>query len=234
MSDNLALDQEDFFHRLRADEALADVEILLQRKGVTESDIQTALNVLNSRGGLSGAVAIVLMPELANDAAQTPAARYIVKATVQVIEQPLVNLGPSGTGLSAERIAERVRQLLHFFATGRGGTYTFESMAPLPVADGQISYGVSFRRMGGDDVVTKADTPILSARSGAAPQTITITTTTAGATIYFTLDGSYPCSANAAALIYSSPVTISTPTTLRAAAEASGMQPSNIALGSYT
>jgi formylglycine-generating enzyme required for sulfatase activity len=62
-------------------------------------------------------------------------------------------------------------------------------------------------------------------------QNIEITTTTPGATIYYTTDGSEP---NQNAHLYSSPVPLSVNTTLKARAYKTGWTASNITSGSYT
>ncbi len=60
-------------------------------------------------------------------------------------------------------------------------------------------------------------TPLFSPAGGLyfSPQTVTISTTTAGASIYYTTDGSTPTSAST---LYSAPITISSTTTLKAIA----------------
>jgi len=63
-------------------------------------------------------------------------------------------------------------------------------------------------------------------------QTVTIATTTSGATIRYTTDGSTPSQTNGT--VYSSPVTVSTTTTLQAIAYESGYTNSSIATAAYT
>jgi hypothetical protein len=229
MSDALELDQEDFFGRVLASPDLAEVATLLQRKGVTQSDIDTALSVLNERSGKIGACIVVLMPSLVSQSPNSPGPLYNIRMTVQVIEQPLFNLGDTGTGLSAEQIAQHLRVLFHLFANGHGGTYVFDGMEPIAVADGQISYGVSFARKAGDGSAAKVATPEIAADAGTAPANITLTCATAGASIYYTTDGSsYPSSANANATLYTVPFAQATAATIRAVAEKSGLLPSNV------
>lgn len=229
MSDPLEIEQEDFYGRLLAVPALADIKILLQRKGVTESDIETALSVLNDRGaGKIGAVVIVLMPSLTPENPDSPGPLYLINAVVQVIEQPLFNLGASGTGVSAEQMAQSVRRSLHHFSTGYGSVYTFASMEPIPASEGQISYGVRFTRKAGDANTGRCAVPAISADPASAPATVTISCLTAGAAIYYTTDGSYPSSANAAATLYSAPFSVTEAATIRAAAEKTGLDQSSI------
>ena len=63
------------------------------------------------------------------------------------------------------------------------------------------------------------------------PQTVTINCATAGATIYYTTDGSIPTTNSS---VYSSPLTISETTTVKAMATKAGMNNSNVATATYT
>lgn len=142
MSDTLLQDQLDIAARLEADDMFSDLPVLVQRKGVTESDIELALSTLNTNSGKMGALLVVLMPALEPESPEAPGPRYRIISTVQVIEQPLFNLGDDGTGKSAEQLAERVRQLLHHAAFGRGSVWTFAGMEPVEQGEGKIAYGV--------------------------------------------------------------------------------------------
>jgi formylglycine-generating enzyme len=75
-------------------------------------------------------------------------------------------------------------------------------------------------------------TPVISPEGGiyTEPQEVTITSQTEGATIRYTLDGSDPSESSA---VYSSPVQISTTTTLKAKGFRSGWTPSEIASSIY-
>lgn len=234
MSDQLEQDQLDFYGRIKADEYFADIPVLLEAKGVTEADIDQALSTLQAVGGKIGVVVIVLMPSLAPDTSEASGPRHIPRLTVQVIDQPLFNLGDSGIGKSCSQVAERVRQICHRFRNGTGGTFTFAGQEPVPVDAGKNSYAVAFTRIGGDASVAKVSMPLASPASGAAPQTVTLTCATPSAVIRYTLDGSYPYAGNAAALIYSTPIAITTAKTLRAAATLTGYQPSDILTAIYT
>src|SRR5207249_8708058 len=61
--------------------------------------------------------------------------------------------------------------------------------------------------------------------------TVTMSTTTSGATIYYTTDGSTPTTASS---VYTVPVPLTTTTTLRAMAAASGMTNSSVTSATYT
>lgn len=226
--DQLEQDQRDFFGRLLSDPFLSDVKILLEEKGDIEADVLQALSVFNDRGGKIGACVVVLMPTLTGDSPDAPGPRSTVRMTVQVIDQPVVNLGAGGVGMSGSQIAERVRQVLHMFSTGRGNTYTFAAQDPIPVEAGKNSYGVAFTRLCADAPPPKVAAVSIALSSPSVPSTVTLSTVTAGAAIRYTLDGSYPGSGNPVAMLYEAPVAISAAVYLRAAAELAGHQPSNI------
>ena len=76
-------------------------------------------------------------------------------------------------------------------------------------------------------------TPTFSPAGGtyAEPQNVTISCTTAGATIHYTLDGTNPTTTSA---VYSSPIAISETTTVKAMGVKAGMDNSSIATATYT
>lgn len=77
-----------------------------------------------------------------------------------------------------------------------------------------------------------AATPTFSVPSGTyyAPQTVTFTDTTAGATIYYTTNGSTPTTNST---VYAGPITVSTTSTINAIAAASGYANSAVASATY-
>jgi len=83
------------------------------------------------------------------------------------------------------------------------------------------------------NVVAAVATPTFSPVGGvySTPQSVVISTTTAGATIRYTLDGTTPTASSA---IFSTPLTISGPTVLKAIAFKSGLPDSSIGTASYT
>lgn len=228
MSDQISQDQLDFYGRLQADPFFADVDVVLEAKGVTEAEVEDALVGWEAKGTKVGACVVVLMPSLTPESPDAPGPRFLVRLSVQVIEIPLINLGANGTGKSAAEIAEQVRRLCHHFAPGRGNVYTFAAQEPIAVQDGKVSYAVTFQRVGGDTLARKVATPTCSTTSATAPATVTLACATAGAAIHYTLDGSYPSPANPTALLYSTPVDVAAAATVRAAATLATWAQSNV------
>lgn len=227
--DQLEQDQNDFFYRISADEYFSDVKVLLESKGDIESDVSQALSVLLEKDSKIGACAVVLMPTLQPDSPNLPGPRSVVRMEIQVIDQPTFNLGETGTGKSASQIAERVRQICHHFASGRGAVYSFAGQSPIPTEPGKNSYGVAFTRLAGDCPVRKVSTPAIAASATVAPATITLTCATAGAAIYYTLDGSSPYPSNTSAALYATPIDVTVAALVRAAATLADHQPSDVA-----
>ncbi len=91
-------------------------------------------------------------------------------------------------------------------------------------------------RVGGFEALGESNavaTPTFSPAPGlfTSPVDVSISTTTADASIYYTLDGTEPSESST---IYTGPVTISTTTTIKARAYADDLDPSLVATGTYT
>ena len=86
--------------------------------------------------------------------------------------------------------------------------------------------------VGTETVLETVSVPAFSPSGGTyyEAQQVTITTTTANAEIYYTLDGSVPTRAS---MLYQNPVTVDRTTTLKAIAVSDGMYDSDVATASY-
>jgi hypothetical protein len=101
--------------------------------------------------------------------------------------------------------------------------HRFWSQADVAMANGM--YYVFF----GDTVSTPTFSP--EAGTYTSAQSVEISCATSGATIYYTTDGSTPTSAST---VYSAPIDVSSTTTIKAYATASGMNDSAVASATYT
>jgi hypothetical protein len=84
---------------------------------------------------------------------------------------------------------------------------------------------------------TLAATPAFSPAAGTYPstQTVTISDATAGAAIFYTLDGTTPnTAAGGSTLAYTGPISVATSTTVKAIATASGFSPSSVGSAAYS
>ena len=81
-------------------------------------------------------------------------------------------------------------------------------------------------------ITSQAATPTFSPAPGsyATTQTVSLSDSTPSSTIYYTLDGSTPTTGSS---VYSTPLTVSTTTTVKAISTASGFTQSNVASGTY-
>lgn len=123
---------------------------------------------------------------------------------------------------------------MRILCDGDGGTADFEMCMPVGYAGSMHDFGVT---VVGENVAAK---PVFSVADGTykTDQTVTITSATPDAKIYYTLDGKEPTVASG--MLYDGPVKVSVPeeTTaqvmLKAIAVKEGMQNSNVATANYT
>jgi hypothetical protein len=228
--------QTDIASRLEADEYFADIGVTLMRPRAElgfvqiQERVDQLINGLVTKAGKKGAAVLVLMPLADAPASDAPGPELMHTITVRVQELPIVNMGTSGTQKPAEEIALRVLQVLQFFTPGNGRCLVVDPQALTPTEqfDPKVTIDCRFRQQGGINPLAKVASPILTSSSAAAPGTVTITCATSGAAIYYTTDGSYPGSTNTAAHLYSAPFAQATSATIRAAAQKTALQGSDV------
>ena len=227
----LELDQLDIFARLQVDPFFSGgVPVLLELKGITERDILQRIQTANQQNGRVGTLAVVLMPELTADSPDAPGPRYTTIYEIQIIDFPILRRQTvGGAMISADECADRVRQILHRFNLGRGQTIYFAGQKVRPVPEGKVSYVCAFRKIGVDYPAVSVASVKITLTAG-YPATVTLTCATAGAAIWYTIDGSYPGSnpvASPNATLYTGPFVVQAAgVTIRAAAELSQYQQS--------
>jgi uncharacterized repeat protein (TIGR03803 family) len=102
-----------------------------------------------------------------------------------------------------------------------------ETIQAIAIASGHAASAVASAAYG---IQTATPTFSLAAGMYASTQTVTISDAMAGATIYYTMDGSTP---NTSDTVYSGPITVSSVETVEAMAVASGYSPSAVASALY-
>lgn len=198
--------QEDVLGRLSNDAYFADIPVFLQRKGDIEQEVIQALNVLNEKTGKVGSCVIVLMPELEAPEGESPGPVVEMVQSVQVITHRLFNDGENGTGKSSEQIAANVLNLLHRYIPFHLGWVMMADRRPVRperAQDGVVSYLVVTRMTAALGRTAKVSAPQVM-QAGAE---VSLSTASAGAALYYTLDGTYPGPANEAATLYTVPFT---------------------------
>lgn len=224
--------QADLVERLKSDEFFADIPVLDERKSDLASDIELALGTLTEAGGKLGICAVVLSPVANDELPDVVFGPLEVELSVLVLENVLLNTGPTGTGKAALTVARRIHRILkHYRAVGLGQALVPAKQSIIPVDNplAPLAYEVRFATTEADrEVNSKVAMPTISPDGGAVPQTVSLACTTAGASIYFTLDGSYPRAGNSAATLYVAPFELMSAGTLRAAAFKSGYIASDV------
>jgi hypothetical protein len=230
--------QEDIAARLAADEYFADVPVLHERKENVASLVAKAIGPFAGRGGKSGICAIVMSPVATVDKAEFRGALMNIELSVRVLEEVTVNVGRNGTRKAALSVARRIARVLHHYRPdGLAQLLLADNPTIMPVEDPIVglAYEVRFRTMEAKvEPYLKAATPDLLPSSGVTPVEVSLSTSTVGAEIWYSLDGSHPAPDGVGSFHYSTPVTISEACRLRACAFLTGYIASDTSLGLFT
>jgi hypothetical protein len=201
------------------------VTIVRPRADLTATMIQTridqALQGLTSQNGGTGVAVVVDMPQGDVPQPDIPGPQLYLLCPIRVIENPLINMGAGGTLKSCEDLGLAVLNLFapRFFQDS-GSSIVPDKNAMEPNRDylqrNLVAYDVRLRMKMGLQGPAKTPMPAIS---GSVASGVTILVPS-GATIYYTLDGSYPWSGNPTALLLASPdpITVTTGTLVRAVA----------------
>ena len=224
---------------LDSDSYFTDITVVVAERGNIAAEIDRRQAVITAKTGKRGVAVIVLQLEASDPANGHSYGPLELAPSLQIIENVPLNLGAGGTGKSARTIARRIRDILKLHWP-RGLVKNFRCadrfLEPVDVGDKNlVGYQVNFLCLEDDnESITKLALPQFSPASGATPQTVTITGPV-GASIYYTLDGTHPWSGNAAAVLFSVPVAVTSgPKILRARAFQTGKFPSDTQLSNYT
>ena len=209
---------------------LADVALLAQDAGDTESDVLRKLGPLNAgETGKRGLVIVVMLPEVDASEPNLPGPPLDITIELQVIEHPKINRGTSGTGIRSSVAALRTLSALHLRGLGKVMLMgSKEAVRPLQVKPGFISHALKL------EVPYRGISPAarcapVTAAFDSGTDTLTLTCATPGSTIYLTFDESTPGPSNPDGFIYNSPeVGISVGTVVRAMAVHATISPSDI------
>jgi Chitobiase/beta-hexosaminidase C-terminal domain len=213
--------QQQCANQLQADPLFAYVPVFTERIKDIQSEINQALGPLNGQSGKTGLVILMLTPtaDVRHENVFGPFFDEI-KIVVRVIENVTVNQDPStGTNVAAADAAEKICSLLHLFqpASANGPVTAHRPTVVLAHDPNNLSYDCHFKTCGGLMAVSpQAATPIITANAGQ----MTLTCATAGAAVFYTLDGSNPSPRNGT--FYTAPFTPGTGLTLKTRAWLAG------------
>ncbi|HEY3861645.1 MAG TPA: FN3 associated domain-containing protein [Verrucomicrobiae bacterium] len=223
--------QPDVYYKLLSEPWFADIAIFRVRQKRLDTEVGRALAGLAGRNGKGGASIEVQMPTLKSALPDTAGPVCTLEQRFIVKEQPSVNQGANGTGLSAERIAVNLAQTFQLFFLGGAlqGFYTAPVFYEyINAAEGApfISLAVALRATFSLTALTRAITPAASA----AGQAVTLADRQpgGGSALYYTTDGSFPGPGNPAAILYNNPFTVAGGTAVRTAAYNGALQGSMV------
>lgn len=228
MSSILSQLQQQCADRLQTDPLFANIPVLTERIKDIESEIDRALGPLNEQGGKTGLVAIILTPS-ANATFENVFGPFFdeIKVVVRVIENVPINQDPNtGTNIPAAEAAERICNLLHHFLpdSANGPITAQKPTISLGNDPTHLSYDCRFRTSGGlSAVLPQLSAPVIT-KNGSA---YTLACSTAGAAVFYTLDGSNPSPRNGT--FYTAPITPASHLTLNARAWLAGFLTSQTA-----
>lgn len=208
--------KDDVFQRIDADGFFADVPVVKEGEADLAQEVSVALRGLASKGGKKGAMVAVHRLEVVDVEGEGGVPEMKLSIVVECGEEPLRNRAAGGTEKKASAMVARVFQLLNRWSPGWNGNCLYcekNPIAELALLKGQVGYACEFFFWVSFSQVSQV-ADLVATVDGSE---ITLTTATADAAIWYTTDGSYPRPENAAATLYSAPVTGTPGDVIRAA-----------------
>jgi hypothetical protein len=243
MNLNVEQIQPDFYYRLLSEPFFNSVTIFKIREKRLDTQVSQALAGIGGvrAGSKAGATLEVLMPSLLSDSPNVRGPMATIEMRIITREQPTINLGANGTGLTSETLALAVIQTFDGSAdlSVAGGLSWFPAPVmyePLPLQPDKpfLGHVVKMRANVEFTALPKLSAPAITW----AGDTFTLTDTSGqDASLYYTQDGSFPGPGSLAslnnggtALLYAAPVAVFSGRQIRATA----YLPSSLYIGSDT
>lgn len=239
MSENNLVDiQTDAAGRATADSYFSDITIITDRVKDIATEINKGLGLVKAKGGKVGACVLVKQVVASDEAANAPGGPMNVELEFLVMENPVLNLGASGTQKHCLAIARRLHRIFkHYYAHGHHTPLMpmRPCIVPTVVDIAPVAYSVRFQTRESDIRNTeyvKVAMPLIAPNTGEGGTVVTLSCTT-DAQIYYTLDGTHPRSGNG--VLYAAPITIPLAgATLKAVAYKAGYIASDLNQAIYT
>lgn len=229
--------QNDCFARISSHSYFDDVAVILERKRQTAAEIAKQLGTLKGRSGKVGAAILVRRP-LFFPLPGSPRGEGEILQTFTALEHPTINTSSIGTGKTSEEIAAELF-MLFVGCSASVPTQVFSAVpegtiVPDEDFDELNAWSTRMQTRGTLQRIERCGEVLITPDEGSAPQTITLSCGTSGASIYYTTDGTAPWSGNTAATLYSAPFALAAAATVRASAFKTGLQPSGISEATFT
>ena len=214
MSSILCAVQQEIADRLLADPFFATIPVLVEVPRDMAFELQSSVAAAGTWG-------TVLVPQAQVTAPNAPGPIFDpVEFAVRFRSNT-----PVAQGAGALEAAETALALLHLY---RPPTVN-EVLAAAPealrrvVEPNVVTYEIRVRtQVCAAYAVPQVATPVIASAGTTSPQTVTLSCATAGAAIFYTLDGTAPSPRGATASLYSAPFTVSEAGTLRVRAWLAG------------
>jgi len=219
--------QADVFAVLKRTPSLALVNVLSDNEGDLENRVIRALQTLDDPQGKLGLAVAVMLPEVVSADKNLPGPPLNVQIEIQCIEQVMFNRDVAqGTLIRSSQAAMRVMGALHLHCLGDTELYADKDpLKPIKVKAGYVSHVVTMMvRAAGLVVGTKP----LGVSAAVVDDKYVLTCGTAGATIYYTTDGSYPAPGAGGSLGYTAPLVLAAGTRVRCAAYVISQNPGDV------
>ncbi len=223
MSNAIERLQSDVYGYLLADDFFATVNLLLISEQQIDSDIDAQIALFVATAGKSGASIAVHLPTGQPGPENVAGPELELQLELFVSVNKTINESAEGTGISEGDLITRVLQCLHHLGVGPAtllaGQPAFE---PFFKGDGIMVHRLTFKQRLNLPVLARVRQPTIVNAAGS----ITLNCATTGATIRYTVDGSFP---GTSATAYSAPfATPASGTLLRVCAHKAGSPPSNL------
>lgn len=228
--------QKDLASLLGADETHRNVQIIREaandRAGgvVFENAVNQALMGKVPVNGKVGLACLIFCPEGKPLNRSNTGLVVDFEITVRYVCNTSLNASPNnGTGISCEDILVEGMLLIQNWTPLRGHTLTIEDFGKVNL-DKQPelwAWECVVKAHDAQKARPKCSTPKIVAASDEAGTTITVTTATADAALYYSLDGTLPTPSTG--ILYGVPFELTAPATLRVMAWADGYLPSDCA-----
>lgn len=182
---------------LITDKFFCDIPVVVVEDGNLKDEIARAQGVINDASGKRGVAVLVLQVVADDESNSLQFGPMILRPAFQVIENVELNRDENGTKKSARKVARKIRDVIksqYFIGLVQDMRTAKPCIEPVDLkdlGDAIRSYQANFEcREVGLQTITAVQMPAISL--GSSPPQFILSSGTAGAAIWFTLDDSFP------------------------------------------